>query len=244
LTGSSKDESPRPGAEPALVFKGLADIVYRGSTPREIYSAICLAATMMVPRCDHASVMLRQDDNAITVAASDSIASKVDKLERTLNEGPCLDAIAEEAPQLDRDLTAGSQWPRLSSRVIAETPVRAIMGFRLLVGQDKIGALNLFSNAANAFDALCVERAILLAAFAGVAANAVAHGEDAAALRRGLDSNREIGKAVGILMVLNKISEDHAFDTLRRISQNLNIKLADIATRIVQRHNLTGQDDS
>lgn len=96
----------------------------------------------------------------------------------------------------------------------------------------------------NAFDQESVERAILLAAFAGVAANAVAQGEDAATLRRGLVSNREIGKAIGILMGLNQISEDLAFETLRRISQDLNIKLAEIASRIVQRHNnLIERDD-
>lgn len=116
----------------------------------------------MCPRkCDVAP-----ERSATIVAASDSIASKVDKLQRALNEGPCLDAIAEEAPQVDPDITAGSQWPNLSRQVVAETPVRGIMGFRLLVGEDKIGALNLFSDAANAFDQVLVERAILLAAFA------------------------------------------------------------------------------
>lgn len=119
------------------MFSSLADIVYRGSTPQEIYTAICIAATMMVRGCAHASVMLRQGDTAVTVAASDSVVRKVDKLERALNQGPCVDAIVEGVPQVDPDLSAGSQWPDLSDRVVAETPVRGIMGCRLLVGEDK-----------------------------------------------------------------------------------------------------------
>ncbi|APD84127.1 hypothetical protein AN480_29625 [Mycobacterium intracellulare subsp. chimaera] len=56
----------RSRAEPTAVFTGLADIVYQGSTPAEIYAAICIAATLMVPGCDHASVMLRDDHIATT----------------------------------------------------------------------------------------------------------------------------------------------------------------------------------
>jgi len=83
---------------------------------------------------------------------------------------------------------------------------------------------------------VAVERAILLAAFAGVAANAVAQGEDAATLQRGLASNREIGKAIGMLMALNDLTEAEAFDTLRRVSQEANIKLVDVAAAMVKRH--------
>ncbi|AFJ35411.1 GAF and ANTAR domain-containing protein [Mycobacterium sp. MOTT36Y] len=235
------NESPdvaasRSRAEPTAVFTGLADIVYQGSTPAEIYAAICIAATLMVPGCDHASVMLRDKHIATTAAASDSVARKIDKLEQALGEGPCLDAISEETPQIDPDLRAGSQWPALAARVLTETPVHGIMGFRLLVGPHKIGALNLFSDSRNAFDMVAVERAILLAAFAGVAANAVAQGEDAATLQRGLASNREIGKAIGMLMALNDLTEAEAFDTLRRVSQEANIKLVDVAAAMVQRH--------
>lgn len=238
----SAPSSPPSHAELATVFSALADIVYQGSTPAEIYAAISIAATLIVPGCHHASVMLRDNGTATTVAANDSIARTVDKLEQALNEGPCLDAITEETPQIDPDLITGSQWPKLAAQVITETPVRGIMGFRLLVDHRKMGALNLFSDIANAFDKVSVERAILLAAFAGVAANAVANGEDAATLQHGLTSNREIGKAIGLLMALNNIAESQAFDLLRRISQEANIKLADIAARIVQHHNTAGDD--
>jgi hypothetical protein len=68
--------------------------------------------------------------------------------------------------------------------------VRGAMGFRLLVKQRKMAALNLFSDTANRFDTESVSRAIALASFASVAINAIAEGEDAATLRRGLLSNR------------------------------------------------------
>jgi hypothetical protein len=110
------------------------------------------------------------------------------------------------------------------------------MGFRLLVDKRKGAALNLFSDTPNQFDAESAGRAAVLAAFASVAINAVAKGEDATSLRRGLLSNREIGKAVGMLMMLHEMTEEQAFDMLRRHSQALNIKLADVARAVIEQH--------
>jgi transcriptional regulator with GAF, ATPase, and Fis domain len=221
--------------DPARVLTSLADIVHQGSTPREMYAAICVAATLMVPGCDHASLMICRDGACSTAAVSDSVAHKIDKLEQALGTGPFLDAIEEQTAQLASDLTTSSRWPVLAARVVAETPVRGTMSIRLPVDRAQVGALNLFSDTANAFDNTSVERAIVLAAFATVATNATAHGEDAAGLRRGLASNRAIGTAIGMLMVLNDVSDDDAFDILRRTSQDSNVKVADIAVEFVRR---------
>jgi AmiR/NasT family two-component response regulator len=103
-----------------------------------------------------------------------------------------------------------------------------------LIDRRKSGALNLFSDTPNRFNTESAGQAIVLAAFASVAINAIRQGEDAATLRRGLLSNREIGKAIGMLMLLHKFSEKQAFELLRRYSQELNIKLADLARAVIQ----------
>ncbi|BCQ09848.1 hypothetical protein JMUB5695_03298 [Mycobacterium heckeshornense] len=216
------------------MFAALAEIIYQGSDPSDVYAAICVAATLIVPGCDHASLLLRRNGGYVTVGASDRIAQQIDDLELSVGDGPCLDAIEEETPQIEPDLTTPSQWPELAARLVAETPVRGAMGFRILVDRRKTGALNLFSDTANRFNTESAGRAIVLAAFASVAINAIAQGEDAATLRRGLLSNREIGKAIGMLMLLHKFSEREAFDLLRRYSQDLNIKLADVARAVIE----------
>lgn len=227
---------PRSSVDPARVFTSLADIVTDGSTPREIYAAICVAATLMVPGCDHASLMINRDGACNTAAVSDSVARKIDKLELALGSGPCLDAFEEETTQIASDLTAGDRWPEFAARVVAETRVRGALSIRVPVDRAKVGALNLFSDSANAFDTKSIQRAMVLAAFATVATNAAAHGEDAAGLRRGLARNREIGKAVGMLMLLNEISGDEAFDILRRTSQDTNVKVVDVAAEFLRSH--------
>jgi transcriptional regulator with GAF, ATPase, and Fis domain len=225
---------PGTPADPATVFTALAEVLYHGADTTEVCAAICVAATLTVPGCDHASVLMRRDNDYVTVAASDQIARQVDFLERTTGDGPCLDAIEDDAPQVEPDLTTSTSWPRLAPRVIAETPVRGAMGFRILVDRRKVGALNLFSDAANQFDTVSAERAIILAAFASVALNAAISGENVDTLRHGLESNREIGRAVGMLMLLKDATEQEAFETLRHLSQEMNIKVAEVARAVVE----------
>jgi len=220
-------------ADPATVFAALAEVVYQGAEPDQVYTAICVAATLVVGGCDHASLLVRRNGRYLTVGASDDIAVRIDDMERAAGDGPCVDAIEEETPQIEPDLTTPTQWPKLAARLVAETPVRGAMGFRILVNSHKTGALNLFSDTPKAFDLQAAGQAALLAAFASVAINAIAAGEDVASLRNGLLSNREIGKAVGMLMVLNDVSEEEAFGILRTFSQDLNIKVADIAKSVV-----------
>jgi hypothetical protein len=244
MHGKKADESnagadgPLPGgekADPATVFAALAEIIYQGSEANEMYSAICIAATLIVRGCDHASLLVLDNNRYVAVGASDRLAQRIDELERRSGDGPCIDAIEEETPQIDTDLTTPTHWPKLASVLLAETPVRGAMGFRLLVDKRKGAGLNLFSDTPNLFDAESAGRAAVLASFASVAINAVAKGEDAASLRRGLLSNREIGKAVGMLMLLHEMTEDQAFDLLRRHSQGLNIKLADVAREVIEK---------
>ena len=242
---TASGESSEPVAvDPAKVFAALAEIIYQGSDSAEVYAAICVAATLVVSGCDHASLLVRRNGRYVTAGASDRIAQRIDDLERTSGDGPCIDAIEDETAQIEPDLTTPSLWPKLAARLLAETPVRGAMGFRLLVDRQVTGALNLFSDTPNSFDAESAGQAIVLASFASVAINAIGQGEDAATLRRGLLSNREIGKAVGMLMLLNGISEHDAFDVLRRYSQDLNVKLADVARSvIVNRGKLTFGND-
>ena len=235
-----------PAADPSTVFSALAEIIYQGTESSEVYAAICVAATLVVTGCDHASLLVRRDGGYVTVGASDRIAQRIDDMERTAGDGPCVDAIEEETPQIETDLTTPNQWPLLAARLVAETPVRGAMGFRILVDRRKTGALNLFSDTAGVFDHESAGQAIVLASFASVAINAVAQGEDVATLRRGLLSNREIGKAVGMLMMLNGVDEHAAFDVLRKYSQDLNIKLADVARSVIEHrgHPVFGDDRS
>lgn len=189
---------------------------------------------MIVPGCDHASLLVKQRGRYVTGGASSGLARQIDELERRAGDGPCIDAIKDETPQIETDLTGPTQWPQFAARLVAQTPIRGAMGLRLLVDKRKAAALNLFSELPGRFDSQAAGLAAVLASFAGVAINAAAHGEDAASLRQGLLDNREIGKALGMLMMLHGVHDEQAFDLLRRHSQTANIKLADLARSVIE----------
>jgi hypothetical protein len=232
------DESAVTPAVPdsAGVFADLAKMLYSGTEAAEVYSAICVAATVLVPGCDRASVMLRQGQKHSTVAATDEVAQRIDEFERRLGQGPCVDAIVDTRPQIDTDLGGPSTWPDLARAIVETTPVRGAMGFRLLIDERKAGALNLFSDTPGAFDAAAAGAASVLASFTSVTITAISRGDDVESLRNGLASNREIGQAIGLLMAMENISSDEAFDMLRRTSQEVNLKIADLARALVSSH--------
>ena len=131
-----------------------------------------MSAPQLVDGCDHASLLVHQNDR-LTVAVSDDVARRVDDLERANREGPCLDAIVDKTTQLEPDLTSPSQWPQLARQVLADSPVRGVAGFRIIIEQKKVCALNLFSDRSSALTVAPASQGIILASFASVALAAV-----------------------------------------------------------------------
>ena len=223
-------------------FRALAEIVYSGESYETVYDALCRSTVEFVDGCDHASLMLRRSGRTRTVAATDDVAREIDAMEYALGDGPCLDAIDESEPDqhICSDLTTGSRWPKLAATILERTEVRGMAGFRIRQDGQKVGALNVFSDTPGALTDHSLEQAIMLTAFASVAMAALDRGEEATTLRRGLESNREIGKAIGLLMAMHEIDDDQAFQMLSKVSQEMNIKLAQVATQVIAHHRQTG----
>jgi AmiR/NasT family two-component response regulator len=72
----------------------------------------------------------------------------------------------------------------------------------------------------------------VFAAYASMALFAAARNDKAHHLTRALETNREIGVAMGILMANGNLTSAQAFDQLCTASQNLNRKLHDIAAAV------------
>lgn len=57
---------------------------------------------------------------------------------------------------------------------------------------------------------------------------------EAANLRLALETNRRIGAAIGVVMSVHKVTEQHAFDLLRQSSQRSRRKLRDVADEVTR----------
>jgi hypothetical protein len=226
----------------AATFQALAALTYAGGDYDAIYRAVVDTATRLVDGCDHASLMLMRNGEPYTAAASDKIAEMIDGFEREVGDGPCLDAITDEAAYVDADLTDGSPWPALHARVLAETPVRGMAGVRLLDEKEKSGALNIFSDTPGALPPTSVDQTIMLVSFVSVALLAAREKRSAETLRAGLASNREIGKAIGLMMAFHHVDDEKAFSILRQASQDMNIKITEVAREIIEHQNVRPVD--
>lgn len=219
------------------LFTQLGDLLYTGDNYELAHQSVCSAAQLLVGGCDHASLMMRKGDQWSTAAATDDIAHEVDRLERELGAGPCVDAVLDDTPQLAPDLTdPDGPWPTLRAAVMESTPVRGMLGFRIMHQKNKVAALNLFSDRPGGFSDEGVDQAAIVAAFCTVALLASLERQEVQTLRDGLASNREIGKAVGLLMAYHRISDEAAFEILRTTSNRLNAKLTTVAGQIVTGH--------
>src|SRR6478735_3656282 len=149
LRSHMSSENPSPQSVDATiqdVFRQLSALIYAGADSGSIHQAVVDAAKRLVDGCDRASLLMRTRDRYATAASTDDIARRIDQIELEEGEGPCVDAILDEAYQHDPDLTdAVTPWPRFTERIVAETPVRSAVGYRLLLEGDKVGALNIFS---------------------------------------------------------------------------------------------------
>lgn len=196
---------------------------------------IVSTAVGTIDGCDSAGVFVVQAGDVTAPAAAGAVAAQLDALQRQLNQGPCLDAIAQAGPVYAEDLAEDSPWPEFA-RAAVESGVRSSLSVHFAAG-DAPGALNCYAAYPRAFGATDRAKAVMLAVLAGLALSAAEarQAEDArlANLEAALVSRNLIGQAQGILMERERITADQAFDILRRASQHLNIKLRDVAQRLV-----------
>jgi GAF domain-containing protein len=166
-----------------------------------------------------------------TPAASDDRAVRADQLQYELGDGPCLDAIWQhDTFQID-DLATDERYRQWSRRTAEETGIRSSISFQLVTSGDSLGALNIYSPEVGAFSADDRADGQMFAAQAAIALQSAQTEEG---LRAALESRNLIGQAQGILMERYKITSGRAFEVLRRISQDTNVKVTQVAKRLIE----------
>lgn len=106
------------------------------------------------------------------------------------------------------------------------------MGFLLYAEDEELGALDLYSRAPGAFTENSETAGWLLASHAAVAlAGARTHAQ----MGQAIATRHTVGEAMGIVMGSRHLTEEQAFDVLRRYSQEHNIKLREVARRVCEK---------
>ncbi|WP_163895794.1 ANTAR domain-containing protein [Mycolicibacterium hippocampi] len=214
----------------------LVSNVARPSGVTEILCSVTARAVELLYEIDFADVLLIDEHQHRSMAATAAFVTELDDMQLELQEGPCLAAAVEDATVICTDLTVESRWPRFAAAA-TEAGVKSMMSFQLYTyptqsrgGRGGRGALNLFSR--NSCDFTFEDRTIgaMLAAHAAVA---LISADRQTQFESALASRDLIGQAKGMIMERFKVDANHAFDLLAKLSQDGNTPLRVVAQKIV-----------
>lgn len=191
---------------------------------------ICDLAVKTIDACEAAGISIASGPRISSLSTSDALPRIVDDIQSETQEGPCVDAIKEHEVFMTGALSKEERWPEFSRRAHEETGVQSILSLRLFASEDTMGALNLYSTEADAFDDHDVATGSVFAAHAAVA---LTNARREAQLEDKAETRDVIGMAKGIIMARQHVSDDEAFAVLRRASQRMNVKIRELADRVV-----------
>jgi hypothetical protein len=227
----------------ALAFAEIARYLYEADDFDEVLARVTETAVAAVAGCDMASVTVQVEQATFRTAASTHAAAlAADAAQYEAKEGPCLDALEEAV--VHTPFLPDPRWPRLGAGLI-DSGMQSVISYRLasstagaLTDDTPPGSLNAYAGTPNAFDSQAQEIGFILAAHASVAVRAV-HERQALEqlgrnLHQALSSRDVIGQAKGILMERLRVTPEDAFDLLRRASQQLNVKLREVAQQLAE----------
>jgi hypothetical protein len=216
-------------------FAVLARELATHKTREEALAAVVHSAVGAIPGAEDASLTVqRTDGRYLTIAATSDLPLTVDNIQYETGEGPSLASISDHHVSVSDDLRTEQRWPLFTRRAAAETDVLSILAHRLFLEDDTtMGSLNLYSTKPAAFNDDSLVLLNVYATHCAIALARVTESEQSRNLQAALESNRDIGVAMGILMNRYRITKQDAFDVLRMASQNGHRKLRAVALEVI-----------
>jgi hypothetical protein len=189
------------------------------------------AAAASVPGAQHAGITVAtRAKNVESASSTHPIAVLLDDIQGRHGEGPCLSAAWDQQIIRIDDMTTEGRWPLYCRDAMERTPIRSVLSFRLFVDHNAMGALNFYAEAPHAFGDEALEMGLLWATHTALAWTLVRRDKE---FRSALATRDIIGQAKGVIMERYTVDSVQAFDMLKRLSQDSNTPLAEIAARLV-----------
>ena len=191
---------------------------------------VTAAAKELIPGVDLAGVLLvGKGHTHETLAPTNDLMFQLDELQMRYGEGPCVEAALDEIVVRIDDFRDEPRFPNYAPEVV-KLGVLSALSFKLYTADRTAGALNLFGFEPKLWDSEAETVGMVLAAHAAAAILASREGDQ---LQSALSTRDRIGQAKGIIMERFKIDDVRAFAMLRQLSQDTNIKLIDVAQRVI-----------
>jgi GAF domain-containing protein len=223
------DMSPRRIAEVARSLQG------ETGSEATLELAVKLAVDV-VDAAEDATITLIQRGRVVETQASTSErASQVDRIQHEVGDGPGLSAVWDVECVSCSDVAIDPRWGDWGPRTARETGIGSVLCFRMFSESQRLGVLNLYSSRPNAFTPVHVEDG---SAFAVIVAIAISEARSNENKDVALDTRALIGQATGIVMERYDVDAVRAMALLKRISQESNVKMRDVAAELIRTRSL------
>jgi GAF domain-containing protein len=171
------------------------------------------------------------------MAASDERSEMLELFQVQAHEGPCQDCFTQGTAVINADLAqAGDRWPKFAPRAVA-AGYRSVHAFPLRLRNETYGALNLFGSDTGQMDSTDIRIVQALADVATIGMlqqRAIQRGDDLSEQLQGaLNTRIVIEQAKGMVAQVHGITPDEAFIMLRSYCRRNNLRLSDVAHRVV-----------
>lgn len=148
---------------------GLGVAVAGASTALEAADRLCVACVELL-EVDGASIsLIHRGASRGTFGSSGALSRRLDELQFTYGEGPCLDAVASGLPVLAGDVGSPDErrWPVLTP-ALAGHGVQAVFALPVSIATHRIGALDLFRERAGTLSDRTLSGGLLAAELAAL----------------------------------------------------------------------------
>jgi GAF domain-containing protein len=203
---------------------------------KETLLRVAQYASRAIPGASGVGLTLIENGRTDTIVATESFVTEMDAVQYSLNQGPCISAVATEQPIISGSIASDPRWPEFGPQS-AEFGVQSSLSIPLITSDGVVGSLNVYAHEKNVFD----DRAAVLGGYFGVPAaiavqNAQILAESkrlASHLRKALTNRITIERAIGVFMTRSGDSPDEAMAKIRTISHTEHKRIDLVAQNIV-----------
>ena len=207
-----------------------------GTTPideNDLLAAATASAVEQIPGAESCAITLVAKGGIETVAPTDPTAARIDRLQTSAGQGPCLQAATEWTSHVVRveDYATETRWRTYIAAAVRDTDIRSTIAFQLYRSDNAMGALNVHSTEPRAFGPEAEEIGLAVATHAALALFSARREVQFASA---LASRDTIGQAKGMIMERFDIDALQAWELLRKLSQDANVAVIDLSHQLIE----------
>jgi GAF domain-containing protein len=218
------------GSELAEALTVASQQLHETLTPHSTLRTAVRLAVHLMPGAEHAGISVIERGNKLrTLAWTDEVVRSAESRHTGREQHGLWEQLWNSPVARIADSEADDGWD-----VLAALGLRSALSLRLRSDRRRLTVLTAYARKPGAFDEEATRVGRLFSAHVSIALDSATVREQ---LTEAMHTRDLIGQATGILMERQGIDAAAAFESLVRASQRENVKLRDLARRIVGAHN-------